>query len=1197
MPTKAPPKAPGKKPPNPNNLRQRLDENYLTFTSRVSNAKFALADWERADREYKAYAKRSEAARKGAATRKAKAKAASTKKTAFVQSFGDPVLYGDGPLPVYTPKTFDKYDPPAEDAWVKGTDDSGGLFIGQYRSVTVTGSLKIRGYRIVDGKPLFTSNPAFYYIRNSITAAKDPRYTGDNPPALDEWVEGKAPSGTLYVGKFTRVAESGSLRLRGYRIDSKNEVRGLDNSPTTVYVKAAIPAKDPFATTGYSITQVPDIGAWVKGRGIEPTETYYIGRYQSNNGRSTYYIDGYKLNADGTIVGSPLTDSPVTTNWAVVADTVVDAEDPAAAPDPPTPIYSKDNLPPVGAWVRGKDRNGKSYIGTFESYGPISESLYLNGYLLDPDGNVISGDPYSVTVTINSAVPAKAPADRGTKPIEPTTPTLVKPDNPSFSYQYTPLTDRPVIREIPITEVLVGDTVRGTRANGEPGEGVVFDIRSDGCLRLANSKGNESGNVITADPVYLIEGVASTNLAVRPNPDNIDSPTLRNGDRVRTTDGEMGTVDITVRNDERPFGRAGSSYVPVRLDNGTANGFNNDRLELIAEGPASKNVEVTPGNTVTLSAGDTFTIGSTITIDSSGEVIGTNAAAPKVYPDEIDLFPPSVRKVIKNELERLDDMAQVMEGKADAFEHGEVGALLATLASDPIARRNVGEAIDRASADLSVPDKYDGDVVIGAGVHAAIYAAVHYRKTGRKVMVLERRDRLGGVFDMSKTPAFWLNSRNRTGGAGTPGDEDGALNYLPGAMIQLSEIPGGEYHTNVDMAWLIKVNLAMFADVYTGVNVTMAAPTTDASVAGDGVLINYGKNGKLYAKHAIFATGLGDPAKFSITSDRYMTFPKFMSKMDMPVGMAPNLGRVAVIGAGDSGKTAVEALIGQGPHASIAALEVPTRIDWWDQEIPLDCANWQLDNRTRYKSIGPAIGRKIKPIRDRVETVTSGYNGIYVNGTLYDNVIDCRGFTNDVIAQQKRSLDYTKFLEGGRTVSLSDNSRKVWFVGPATEIGVQVDEPYVAQQPENIAAIFRYADRTAAVANMLATKTNMLFEPIQVGDIVYGDRRFTGLPITTRSYRQGMVTNIAPEGIILENGYTLDPATTRKVIPYGTSVKLDGLKPTNNISIGGSAGEYYIVPLDGTGSRYVDPADVLVRDADGEYRKLPTAEALAELPF
>lgn len=115
---------------------------------------------------------------------------------------------------------------------------------------------------------------------------------------------------------------------------------------------------------------------------------------------------------------------------------------------------------------------------------------------------------------------------------------------------------------------------------------------------------------------------------------------------------------------------------------------------------------------------------------------------------------------------------------------------LTGLAMNPETRGMLTRALtkhwDNKYLDLGSYSPYYGDreLVIGAGLHAAIYCASRVCAGHAPPIVLEQGagDQVGGAFAVSLNPVFKLNSRNRPGPAGLP-DQDKALNYIPGASL------------------------------------------------------------------------------------------------------------------------------------------------------------------------------------------------------------------------------------------------------------------------------------------------------------------------------------------------------------------------------------------------------------------------------
>ena len=158
-----------------------------------------------------------------------------------------------------------------------------------------------------------------------------------------------------------------------------------------------------------------------------------------------------------------------------------------------------------------------------------------------------------------------------------------------------------------------------------------------------------------------------------------------------------------------------------------------------------------------------------------------------------------------------------------------LAAKLTGIALDPYGREYADQALDSWWSDE--PRRQDTlsatstsrEVVIGSGFHAAVYAATRVLSGYPKPLVLERNQRVGGTFAMTSRPTFYLNSRNRPGTAGLAGDQGASLNYLPGAPIQAANVSMTEYQTNTDMAFVIRLTLAQYAEVLTNATVTSQA--------------------------------------------------------------------------------------------------------------------------------------------------------------------------------------------------------------------------------------------------------------------------------------------------------------------------------------------------------------------------------------
>lgn len=408
-------------------------------------------------------------------------------------------------------------------------------------------------------------------------------------------------------------------------------------------------------------------------------------------------------------------------------------------------------------------------------------------------------------------------------------------------------------------------------------------------------------------------------------------------------------------------------------------------------------------------------------------------------------------------------------------------AQLTGLALDPAGRQFAEEFLDRWWADadrrqnLLETATLDREVIIGAGVHAAVYAAVRVQNGFPKPLVLERSTRVGGTFAMTARPAFYLNSRNRPGVGGVAGDQGANLNYLPGAPIQAADVSMLEYQPNTDLGLAVRLTLAQYADVVT------EAEVAGVQQDGTGVQIAIAGADPVEAGRVIDARGLGDPRDQQWADGvTILTFGQFMRRM---AGVWPLRGvrRVAVIGGGDSGKCAVESCLGLAPQPAMAAVSLDhvEQVDWYAPGLPNRCKQWHREVRSRYQS----IGRYLRPDRRgmrRLAVLPRGYRPVglpglgLVEGRGYDLVVLCTGHAEQRISGIGAE-DFTPYtIAAGPVVATVHNSLPVWRVGPHARLPFSSREyrDGLADNPGNAVAVFRTAPNTAALAATLAAPSS-----------------------------------------------------------------------------------------------------------------------------
>lgn len=418
-------------------------------------------------------------------------------------------------------------------------------------------------------------------------------------------------------------------------------------------------------------------------------------------------------------------------------------------------------------------------------------------------------------------------------------------------------------------------------------------------------------------------------------------------------------------------------------------------------------------------------------------------------------------------------------------------AQLTGVALDSVARDFANSRIDAAFSSnrniLSLPRTTMPELVIGSGFHAATYAAMRVLSGKPAPYIFERAPYAGGAFairseDGTYPGVFNLNSRNRRGTPGLSGDSEAQLNYLPGAPIQASAMSNAEYQTNADMAFVTRLTLAQYAPRTT----FPAIDVIGVDKVNGGFEVTYIRNGAertLLARRVIDARGLGDSTYADKANERtVLTFPQFLQRMTQPWPLR-GLRNVAVIGAGDSGKCAVESLLGLGPNPFMAAAELDSvnRIDWYG-DVATNYTDYCEGNRGRYRAIGRYLrpdkmgSRRLVVVGNRAESPVALPGGpVLIGGRSYDAVIVAGG--NAVPGIPGLDYPYTARVEadnGNRTLATMaeddafDGTAR-YRIGPRASIRFDDDEIRngVANITQNAVAMFRLGTRTAALAVQL----------------------------------------------------------------------------------------------------------------------------------
>lgn len=295
------------------------------------------------------------------------------------------------------------------------------------------------------------------------------------------------------------------------------------------------------------------------------------------------------------------------------------------------------------------------------------------------------------------------------------------------------------------------------------------------------------------------------------------------------------------------------------------------------------------------------------------------------------------------------------------------------------------------------------EIVIGAGVHAAIWTA-EGDDTSNSSLVLEARKKTGGIFGIAERATFRLNSRTRAKNIkkeGVPG-KPGSLNDLGDGVVQPSDLTGDVYQPNDEIARAIRTNLALQADVLTSARATgfkrVVRPSQDKPGRFEVQFVT--EDGKdtytLYTDRLVIASGLATERSYGTIefadaeskkifdeeldkadrgeSSLIHTHDTFNKRTGNPSVQFPfeefNEKTVGVTGIGDSSKTDIDLLTGNGPTSSgsVRQIDAVEEIVWFGQTNATKEA-YLNESRVRYSTIGLELPREGRPdYISRIET-------------------------------------------------------------------------------------------------------------------------------------------------------------------------------------------------------------------------------------
>lgn len=359
-------------------------------------------------------------------------------------------------------------------------------------------------------------------------------------------------------------------------------------------------------------------------------------------------------------------------------------------------------------------------------------------------------------------------------------------------------------------------------------------------------------------------------------------------------------------------------------------------------------------------------------------------------------------------------------------------------------------------------------VIIGGGVHAQIFAATMAATGQEPPVVLEKTNRLGGVFGYGVRP-FWLNSVNAASFASTepgptrirPRSVSDDLNWFPNCEAQVRGECRTEYPSSALVASIVRRNVRKYAEVFLSCDVSVVSTGTFPEIEVDGTRYECGR--------LVDARGLTMTAPNGCEPGTSV-----ITAMDYLAGRLPALPPdpvIAVIGDGDTAYVVIEDALGQGPEPRNVN---PSEIGWYGLSIPPTKKRFMLDVHARYLGLArhmPQAGvtGMIRPFLERGTAFSLGA-GARVNGRTYDLAVYCTGFAP---AFTSRENVVVTGLEIGNPASggIWRQAGNYYVIGAAAGAGISYRGSEFGRGytnfPRNVASIFRLGPETARLAASL----------------------------------------------------------------------------------------------------------------------------------
>jgi NAD(P)-binding Rossmann-like domain len=452
--------------------------------------------------------------------------------------------------------------------------------------------------------------------------------------------------------------------------------------------------------------------------------------------------------------------------------------------------------------------------------------------------------------------------------------------------------------------------------------------------------------------------------------------------------------------------------------------------------------------------------------------------------------------------------------RSDSELHRNLTPFLTGVMTETEGRREFMASLDRVtraeSAELKETarqGKLEADIVIiGAGVQGSIMAArLRAEDPDMRIVTVDAGKRLGGQFrSYGDRPVFSINSRNfraqNNDTPGLPGSSGNLNSFGPKAPMQLTDFTSEVYPTNLDLGDTAALNQYFSAETMLDVRVEGRSRTSDGeqyvflrdTVTSEGYRVK--------ATRVVGIPGAGERKSASqygnvLTAEE--VFADFGNTDNTrPMDRYKNK-RIAIIGAGDTGRVIGDLFVGLAPREaygkSTVQLGRPSAIEWYGTDF-VDRDGSCNTNRPRYTqqasfiaNPGDTPGGKLQifPNTSKVASTEETKEGVFVTDVygqtkFFDIAVDARTLQSDIMARLSDDdvtgapTPVTAYVESLKeeTVVAQQVTDNVYIAGPAASSRLTAGEQqtFANAIKENTVSIWANSPRTDALARVLANE-------------------------------------------------------------------------------------------------------------------------------